>query len=193
VWAVHAGIDWDWEMPAATLWFVALAATACAARPGPARSPQRRTRVAVGLGLLVLAVLPAQVSRSQDQLDGSVRAFRVRDCPTAIDRALNSIEAVGARAEPWEILAYCNVGAGRLDLAERAADRAVDLDPDNWEFHYVQALVRGAAGHDPRSAARRALELNPFSDLAAEAIRAFATSDPRRWQASARRLRLAIR
>ena len=25
VWAVHAGIDWDWEMPAVTLWLFALA------------------------------------------------------------------------------------------------------------------------------------------------------------------------
>ena len=33
VWVLHAGIDWDWEIPAVTLWLFALAAQAGAAAP----------------------------------------------------------------------------------------------------------------------------------------------------------------
>lgn len=39
IWAVHAGADWDWEMPAVTLWFFALAGLGLEAgrRPAPDR------------------------------------------------------------------------------------------------------------------------------------------------------------
>jgi hypothetical protein len=39
-WALHAGLDWDWEMPALTLTALLLAAALCAAaEPAPPRSP----------------------------------------------------------------------------------------------------------------------------------------------------------
>jgi O-antigen ligase len=39
-WALHAGLDWDWEMPALTVTALVLAAALCAAaEPAPPRSP----------------------------------------------------------------------------------------------------------------------------------------------------------
>jgi len=39
-WALHAGLDWDWEMPALTLVALLLAAALCAAaEPPPPRAP----------------------------------------------------------------------------------------------------------------------------------------------------------
>jgi len=194
-WAVHAGVDWDWELPAVTLWVFALGGAALAARPGrrsPADGPGRTTRLAAALGCLVLAVTPALVVRSQVRLDDSVRALRAGDCPGSIDAALDSISAVGARAEPYEVLAYCDVRQGQEPLAVRVMQQAVERDPDNWEFHYGLALVRGAARMDPRPAARRALELNPLSELADAAVRRFDTRSPVRWERRARRSPLAF-
>jgi hypothetical protein len=41
-WALHAGVDWDWEMPALTLVAVVLAGLVLATSPGPAAAPGAR-------------------------------------------------------------------------------------------------------------------------------------------------------
>jgi hypothetical protein len=41
-WALHAGVDWDWEMPALTLVAVVLAGLVLATSPGPAAAPGGR-------------------------------------------------------------------------------------------------------------------------------------------------------
>ena len=193
-WALHAGIDWDWEMPAVTLWVFALGGAALASAAGR-RSlvPGRTVRVALALGCLVLAVTPALVARSQTRLDDAVRAFKAGDCGEGVDASLDSIEALGARPEPFEILAFCDVRLGLGDLAVQAMEQAVERDPRNWEVHYGLALVRGAQGLDPRGPARRAVELNPQSVIALAAEEGFAsTDDPQTWRRRARRARLPI-
>jgi O-antigen ligase len=190
-WACHAGIDWDWEMPAVTLPFFALGGLALARDRARLRAPGRPLRVALGIGLLVMAVTPALVAVSQTHLDESVRAFEQGDCETAIDSALSSASTLSVRPEPYEILGYCDArrrGAG--SLAVQMMEEAVERDPDNWEFRYGLALVRGAAGLDPRPAAREAQRLNPRNELTADAVRRFETDDPVKWGRRARTARL---
>lgn len=193
-WAVHAGLDWIWETPAVTVWVFALGGMLLTARVAPdaVAAPGRTARVAIGVGCLVLAVIPFEVVRSQRALDESVRAFEStpQNCPKAIDASLRSLGAVGARAEPWEIIAYCDVGAGESGLAVAAARNAIRRDPDKWTYRYALALVQGVDGQDPRPAARRALELNPRSQLARQAVKVFIRAKPRRWPAVARTLQL---
>jgi hypothetical protein len=182
VWAIHAGIDWDWEMPAVTLWFFALGGLALAV------PPSRAARVAwlsswkslVGVAWLALAIAPLLVAISQTRLERSRAAFRAGDCPAAIDAALSSISIQRQRAEPYEVLGYCQALEGRPRLGVRAMERAVELDSDNWEVHYGLALVQGAAGADPRRAARTALRLNPADPVAIDAaVRFDAKNRPR--------------
>ncbi len=193
-WGVHAGLDWMWELPAVTAWLFALGGFAIAGRVGEGGKPfpGRNVRVVAALGLLVLAVVPFQMVRSQRALEDGLRAFaeRPRDCAAVIDHSLRSLASVGSRPEPWELIAYCDVGEGELGLAVQAARNAVARDPENWVYHYALALVRGAAGQDPRPAARRALELNPRGLLAREAVRAFGKARRSRWPVVARRLKL---
>jgi O-antigen ligase len=185
-WALHAGIDWDWEMPAVTLWVFATGGAALASSrraSGPlTRAPPRLARVLISLCWLFLAITPALVAISQKRLNESVKALKSGDCSKAIDDALGSLGAVGARPEPFEVIGYCDARLRRPHLAERAMEAAIDRDPGNWELHYGLALVRGAAGRDPRLAARRALRLNPKEDLAREAVRRFRTRSPGLWQ-----------
>jgi O-antigen ligase len=194
-WAAHAGLDWDWEMPAVTLWVFALGGAVLASAPRPDRAaPGRMARVAIGIGCLVLAVTPALVAQSQTRLDNAVRAFVAGDCRGAIDNALASLEALRSRAEPFEVLGYCDSRLGLDELAVDAMEQAVRRDPRNWEMHYGLALVRGAAGLDPRAAARRALELSPDNLLAQEAVEQFeSTRDPRAWERRARRAHLPLK
>ncbi|HEX2231969.1 MAG TPA: O-antigen ligase family protein, partial [Thermoleophilaceae bacterium] len=184
--ALHAGIDWDWEMPVVALWFFALAGAALARADGegpPPVSPARLPRVVIGLACMALAVTPALLFLSQRQLNRSVEAFKRGDCGEAIDAALASTSALPVRHEPFEVLAYCDVRAGKPALAVRMMNEAVERDPEDWRLRYGLALVRGAAELDPRAEARKALRLNPRSSLTRSAARRFAgSSAPRTWR-----------
>jgi O-antigen ligase len=197
VWLVRAGADWDWETPAVTLWLFALGGMAVAgARRGgdrpPMPAPSRLVRVLAALGVLVLAVTPAATAMSQARLDDAVAAFKRGACPSAIDSALGSLDALRLRAEPYTILGYCDIARGETDLALQAMRNAVERDPRNWETHYGLALARAAAGLDPRPQAATALRLNPLEPRARETARLFADDDPQKWKRRALQARLPI-
>jgi hypothetical protein len=198
IWALHAGIDWDWEMPAITLWLwafggMALAAPAASPSEGATiAAPRRFTRTLLAVGCLLLAIAPALMALSQRHLDAGVEAFERGDCAVAIDSALDSLAVMSVRPQPFELLGYCDSRLGLDGLAERSFESAIERDGDNWELHYGLALVRAAARKDPRSAARTAHRLNPRETLARRALRMFDTSDPQKWKRRALRARLPI-
>jgi O-antigen ligase/polysaccharide polymerase Wzy-like membrane protein len=191
-WLVHAGLDWDWEMPAVTFWLFAFGGMALAAeRSGAGRRPGRFTRVALSVACLALVVTPALMAVSQGQLNRASEAFERGDCDEAIDAGLAASRAVSARPEPLQIIAYCDVRLGQRDLAVQVMGQAVDRDPRNWRTHYGLALVQGAAGMDPRPELRRALALNPLEPITRETIRLFrGASTPDDWRRRALRARL---
>jgi hypothetical protein len=194
-WLLHAGVDWDWELTAVSVWVFGLAGMTLARRAGaPERRPMPRlVRVVVALGLLLLAISPATLWRSQSRLADARVAFDRGDCRTTIDAALDSLSAVGVRAEPWELISYCDIRLRQPKLAVDAAEAAVQRDPESWEYRYALALVRGAAREDPRPAAAEALRLNPKQPEALDAVKAFRTDRPRLWERRARTLPLYIR
>jgi O-antigen ligase len=169
---LHAGVDWDWEMPAVMTWLFGTGAVAAAAAPRTEHAPGRLPRVLAGLGLLLLALTPAATAASQRSLDRAAGALAVGACPRAVDAALAGAHRLPVRAEPFEILGFCDIRGGRTDLAEQAMLAARRRDPRNWEYAYGLAVARGAAGHDPRPAARAALDEDPLGtdarDLAAK-------------------------
>jgi O-antigen ligase len=198
-WALHAGLDWDWEMPVVTLWVFAAGGAALAtrrARTGPVRTPGRLPRVVAGLGLLLVAVTPALIAISQSRLDAGVSAFHRHDCDAASDEALRANSVLPARPEPFELLAYCDARAGLEPLAARMMNQAIDRDRDNWELRYGRAIVLGFGGRDPRPALAEARSLNPLEPLLSSAradVRRAAHMAPaarragwRRWARSAR-------
>jgi O-antigen ligase len=194
-WLIHAGIDWDWEMPVITLWLFALGGAVLARPAGEARrlgDPARLGRVVAGIVALGCAVVPVLVYISQHHLDRSVGSFERGDCAGAVDGALAATAALPVRPEPFEILGYCDVRLGRPELGVRAMEEAVERDPKAWQLRYGLAVVRGAAGRDPRAQARLALRLNPRAPLAQDAVRRFRTSDPQKWRRRALGARLPI-
>jgi O-antigen ligase len=188
-WLVHAGIDWDWELPTLTVWLFAFGACALAASPVRLSWPQRPSmpaRIALAAVCLLLAVTPVTIAISQSDLDGSVVALERGDCTEATRLATDSSSALSSRSEPYEILAYCALRSGNGQGAISLMNSAIDRDPDDWRLYYGLAVVRGAAGEDPRPAAARALRLNPLEELARLAVRRLAGDDPRVWQRRAR-------
>jgi O-antigen ligase len=166
--ALHAGVDWDWEMPALFVWVFGAGGVALAAREGAVRWGEigRTPRIVAALAVLVLALTPALMWTSQGSLEKAQAAFARNDCRTAIDASLDAINRFGVRPEPWEVLGYCDARAGQYALATRAMNAAHARDPKNWQYVYGQAIIDGVSGRDPLPAARAALRLNPLSPLA---------------------------
>ena len=86
--ALHAGIDWDWEMPVLFVWLFGAGGAALAGQRGRFGDLSRTVRIVAALAVLVLALTPALFWRSQGPLDHAVGAFAQRDCATAISTAL---------------------------------------------------------------------------------------------------------
>lgn len=178
---LHAGIDWDWEMPGLFLWYFAASGVVLAAAGDHAAwVPGRLPRIVAGLACLLLALTPGLVLASQGPLNRSIRAFKQGDCRTAIDAALDSRDALGARAEHYEIIGYCDARAGQNELAVRAMRAAQARDPRNWHYAYGLAVAQALAGQDPRPAARLARRLNPLDDKARALERGLRSASPER-------------
>jgi hypothetical protein len=194
-WVLHAGIDWDWEITAVTLWLFMLGGSALAAAKGttgrlPAPGPA--SRAVLGVSCVALAATPALVNVSQGRLADSVKAFKRGDCATATRKANASLSVLGNRPEPYEILGYCYARSGQGRTSIEAATRAVERDPRNWQYHYASALVRAAAGHDPRPAVRESLRLNPKERRAKDAVARFHGRDPASWRRAARAIDVSL-
>jgi hypothetical protein len=174
---VHAGVDWDWEMPVVFAWFFG-AAGVVLARPPAADAAVARlgrlTRIVAGLACLVLAITPAIMALSQSRLDRAFAAFRQRDCTTAVDAALAASEAL-PRAQASEIIGYCDLRARQDRLAIRAMQAARARDPENWQYAYGLAIAEAISGQDPRAAANEALRLDPREADAQSLARAMAS------------------
>ena len=192
LWALLAGVDWHWEMPAATIWVfgAAGAALGAGARASTGVAPLA-VRAALALGCLVLAITPVRVAGSEFASQASKSAFARGDCPTALQRARDSIDTLSVTPEPHEIAGYCHLRRGRPAAAVAQMQAAIANDPRNWRVHYGLALALGASGRDPRPEIARATQLNPLEPLAYLAREAFdATDDPQTWRRRALMARL---
>jgi O-antigen ligase len=177
-WMIHAGIDWDWQMPAITIWLFALGGLALA-RPAAGAvgrssvTVSRFPRLVAALCIGVLAITPVIVALSQAHLEAALADFDANECPAAISASLDSLGALGVRPEPYEIIGYCDIRYGQFQLAEEAMESAVSRDPENWEMHYGLAMARAARGRNPMPELRETSRLNPLEPLAAEELARF--------------------
>jgi O-Antigen ligase len=193
VWVLHAGVDWDWEMPVVTLAFFAVAGAALSPRRGsrPGWVPGRGSRMILGLLCLCTVAAPVLIIGSQSRLDDAEHALYASNCARASSSSRSSIGWLDVRPEPYEILGLCDIERGLPRLGVAAMKRAVHYDPGSWETHYALALAQAAAGIDPRPAAARALRMDPLEALTRQEVRAFRTSSPTEWVKRAATVRAA--
>jgi O-antigen ligase len=178
-WVVHAGVDWDWQMPALTLWLFALGGAALARSPlesrmdggGSGASSINGSRVnpivrVVGVAACVgLAIIPARVAISQDRLNRAIDGMERGDCKAARAEAKSALDAIEQRPTPYRVLALCDMSQRRFELAVVHAGQALERDPGNWELTYTLAVARASAGLDPSAAAQRAAAQNPLEQI----------------------------
>jgi hypothetical protein len=193
VWALHAGVDWDWEMPVITLPFFAAA--------GLALSPRGRGRQdrPTGHGLRALAVLPCLAAivlpvliiGSQSRLADAERALYASNCAKASAAARSSINWLSVRPQPYEILGLCDLQRGLPTVGVAAMREAIRRDPESWEPYYTLAIAQAAAGTDPRASAKRALRMNPLEPLTRQAVKQLRGSSSSGWERAAPSVRAA--
>jgi len=189
IWALHAGIDWDWEMPVVTLPFFALGGFMLARRIEEGAQAKAHTwrvssyiRTVLGLGCLLLAVAPAYMWLSQRKLDQAGAAFAQGNCAVATRDAMSSISILGNRPEPYEVLSYCDIRRDMPGVAIATIQKAISLDPNNWNFRYDLAVMRASAGLDPMAAMRKAVSLDPREPLVQDAYQTFRSDGPAQWE-----------
>lgn len=182
-WAVHAGVDWDWQMPAVSLWVAALGGLALG-RPdwrGMRRAGSRTLVAALCLGLVVVAsaALPALVLGSQVRLDDATDAYAAGHCATADADARRSIEILDSRAAPWQIEALCSVASGHYRRAQAQFRSGLAADPDDWQLESGLAASIVASGGDAHPELVAAERLDPL-DTGLDSVAAAAAHGPSR-------------
>jgi hypothetical protein len=96
------------------------------------------------------------------------------------------------RAEPDAVLGLCAVRDGRYAAAIADMDAARARDPGSWEYRYGLAIVRAAAGQDPRRDIAAALALDPLEPALQAAAVSFAATVPMMWKRGATSAPLSI-
>ncbi len=193
VWALCAGVDWDWEMPVVTLGFFAAAGAALSPRTGsrPGWVPGQNSRMILSVLCLLTLLTPVLIIGSQSRLDDAEHALSASDCAGADSSALSAIGWLDVRPEPYEILGFCDIARGQPRRGVVAMRQAVRHDPGSWETYYALAIAQASAGIDPRPAAARALAMNPRDPLTRQEVRQFATAAPTVWVSRAALVRAA--
>jgi hypothetical protein len=194
-WALHAGVDWDWEMPVITAWVFAVGGAALASRLRPQSSEapilSSAVRIPIAAVLLLATLVPVLLMISQSHLSRSANARAQGNCSTARSEAFAAISALAVRPEPYHILGYCDMAQGRSKAAVAAMTKAIEREPDSWEYRFGLALARAQGGADPRPDIAAAAGRNPLEPLVQQAKAAFATNrSASGWQAASDQIRL---
>jgi hypothetical protein len=162
---VHAGADWDWELPAVTLVGLLCAATILLAGRPASASPRLSPRVrwtAVGLTVAASgAIAVALVGNTA--LSRSDSARRGGEWAAAADEARLARALMPWSPAPLEALGRAQLGAGLLSDARRSFRKAIAIDRGDWELWY--RLATASSGRARRDALRAATRLFPRAQL----------------------------
>jgi MFS family permease len=160
---VHAGVDWDWELPALTLAALGSAVALLAA----ARSEERRldappwARIGGVAATLALAAIAFVTLTANTALAASADAAEDGRWAKAEDEARTAKRWAPWSSEPWQRLGEAHLGLGAFEEAERDFREAIEREPHDFELWL--GLARATDGGERAAALRRASELNPFS------------------------------
>ena len=161
---VHAGVDWDWEMPTVTLTglFLGVALLAAARREGeprPLRGWVRLPALAVVTALFGFALVGllgnSAVSASSKARNAGNYAQAEADARRAMNFAPWSFE-------PWQKLGEAQYLAGNVVAARASFRKAVAKDPNDWTLWYE--LAYATKGAESKRAYAKASRLNPLDD-----------------------------
>jgi hypothetical protein len=166
VWAVHAGVDWDWEMPALTLVAVLLAGLLLGAAEEEGRRVLPRLVLAlpaVAIAALVAVGLRAATLTEEGRGLVPTRPVPLSDAQFAHARSvLHDAQRLTPDTEPKLLEAVLLVNRRQFDESIRLLDEVVAAEPRNAQAWAVLAAALEIVRSPRAPAARaRARELAP--------------------------------
>lgn len=178
---VHAGVDWDWEVPAVTTAALFCGAACLLAARGVRSTPAAlspRARGAALAAVLAVAALSSVGLASHRAVAAGSDAVADERLAEARDRARAAARWAPWSAEPWRLLGEAQLWEGRLAEARASFREAIARDPGDWEL-WLDLALASERPEARRQAALRALELNPLS-AEIDAVRPALGLKPRR-------------
>ncbi|MCO5314729.1 MAG: O-antigen ligase family protein [Solirubrobacterales bacterium] len=145
---VAFGIDWFWELgaTAALLMLICgwLVATSESGRAGHRRTdPARWPLIAAAWAAFVLLAVPAVADRYMERSIGATAEGRLADAVKASQEASRLAPYWARPHMQLGVLAQA-VGLERTAITE--FDRAIELEPDNWQTWYLRSLAESEFG-----------------------------------------------
>jgi hypothetical protein len=170
---LHAGADWDWEVPAVTLAGLCCGAAALIAireKSGLVKVFPAAVRYGTLAILLVLAAFSLQTLIGNRDASASASAASKHDWRQAAADARSARTWLPWSSEPWRLLGDAQFGQGDFALAAQSYRRAIELDPRNWVLWFDLGYSTDGEVSDAAFAHARALDpLNPEIPRAREA------------------------
>jgi len=163
---VHAGVDWDWELPALTVSAFACAAALlalCSSRDVDfVRSvPARIVAGAVALALAGVAFV-GLVGASALSASEDAAAASSPDWDDAEHEARKARRWAPWSSEPWQRLGDAQLERGDLAGARTSFRKAIAKERSDWLLWF--RLAEASSGADRRKALAEAERLNPLSE-----------------------------
>ena len=169
---VHAGVDWDWELPAVTL-----AGLLCGAsillfgrRWTPPRPLSFPTRLLGAVAAVAAALFAAIALLGNSALSRSETAREQGKPARAAADARRARSLMPWSPRPWEALGRAQVAAGLVPQARLSFRKAISMDRGDWRLWYdLAGATTGPAEH---RALQHAVILFPQSGLLPKAGKA---------------------
>jgi O-antigen ligase len=158
---VHAGVDWDWELPAVTTAALACGASLVVLARREAGSGAGWRARGAGVALTVTLGAAAVVGLvANGAIAASISELRSGDYASAEREARRASRWAPWSAEPWRVLGAVRLRRGERVRARAALRTATERDPRNWVLW--AELASASEGVAQRDAFVRALALNPL-------------------------------
>jgi hypothetical protein len=163
--AVHAGIDWDWEVVGLTVTAILVATVGLVGAGTAARTimlgrPARLSLAAVAVAAVTFAFLSFAGNR---ELAASRRSLAAGNPTLAAQTAHRAIRLLPWSIETWMALGNAQRRGEDLAGARSSYERAATKDPGDWRVWVALADVTTGSAH--RRAVRRVHVLNPRYQL----------------------------
>jgi hypothetical protein len=160
---LHAGIDWDWELPAVTLPALVLGAL-CVRSASENRSPVvvgRLGRTTAVTGFVAISIFALVALIGNTALARSRAALLTGDFVQAERQAQKAQGWMPWSSEAWQRLGEAQVETLQLVAARESFRHAIAKEPNDWLLWYELEGVEGGSGR--REAAQHVIRLNPHS------------------------------
>ena len=171
--AVAAGVDWMWELPAVSVVGVALLglavgpATTSAERTVAGPRFRRRFQFALGTFAVLALLVAADIYAADAKLQDSQAAAGRGDYAAAASAAGDARRLEPWAASPYTQLALVYESSGHIPKARTWITRALAHDNNDWRLWLISARLAVKAGDIPaaRTSLDQARSLNPRSAI----------------------------